>query len=208
MQALLDQLRQRGPLQRVLILPPDLTRLHSWAGFLTCVLYEQLHRHADIAILPAVGTHMPMTDDELRAHVPRHAALASSTPTTGETASSRIGEVPGAAGARALRGTARFLHPRRTGSAASSTSPWDAIISVGQLVPHEVIGIANHSKNVFVGVGGSDLINKSHWLGAVHGIERIMGRARHAGPGGARLCQRTSRPASADRVSVDGARPG
>ena len=54
---------------------------------------------------------------------------------------------------------------------------WDAIISVGQLVPHEVIGIANHAKNVFVGVGGSDLINKSHWLGAVYGIERIMGRA-------------------------------
>jgi nickel-dependent lactate racemase len=55
--------------------------------------------------------------------------------------------------------------------------PWDAILSVGQLVPHEVIGIANHSKNVFVGAGGSDLINKSHWLGAVYGIERIMGRA-------------------------------
>jgi nickel-dependent lactate racemase len=55
--------------------------------------------------------------------------------------------------------------------------PWDAIISVGQLVPHEVIGIANHAKNVFIGAGGSDLINKSHWLGAVYGIERIMGRA-------------------------------
>ena len=54
---------------------------------------------------------------------------------------------------------------------------WDAIISVGQLVPHEVIGIANHNKNVFVGAGGSDLINRSHWLGAVYGIERIMGRA-------------------------------
>src|SRR5204862_6958634 len=54
---------------------------------------------------------------------------------------------------------------------------WDAIISIGQLVPHEVIGIANHTKNVFVGAGGSDLINKSHWLGAVYGIERIMGRA-------------------------------
>src|SRR5262249_21131714 len=55
--------------------------------------------------------------------------------------------------------------------------PWDAIVSVGQLVPHEVIGIANHAKNVFIGAGGSDLINKSHWLSAVHGIERIMGRA-------------------------------
>src|SRR5207302_4230716 len=55
--------------------------------------------------------------------------------------------------------------------------PSDAIVSVGQLVPHEVIGIANHNKNIFVGCGGSDLINKSHWLGAVYGIERIMGRA-------------------------------
>src|SRR5947207_2799696 len=48
---------------------------------------------------------------------------------------------------------------------------------LGQLGPHEVIGIANHNKNVFIGAGGSDLINKSHWLGAVYGIERIMGRA-------------------------------
>src|SRR5205807_2190721 len=64
-QSLLGQLRQRGPLKRVLILPPDMTRLHSWAGFLTGELYEQLHRNTEIAILPAVGTHLPMTDDEL-----------------------------------------------------------------------------------------------------------------------------------------------
>src|SRR5438105_2713015 len=63
--SLLTQLRQRGPLKRVLILPPDQTRLHSWAGFLTCTLYEQLQREADIAILPAIGTHTPMSADEL-----------------------------------------------------------------------------------------------------------------------------------------------
>jgi nickel-dependent lactate racemase len=57
-------------------------------------------------------------------------------------------------------------------------SDWDAILSIGQLVPHEVIGIANHVKNVLVGAGGPDLIHKSHWLGAVYGMERIMGRAR------------------------------
>src|SRR5262249_36216597 len=62
---LLAQLRQRTPLKRVLILPPDMTRLHSWAGFLTCELYEQLHQGAEVAILPAVGTHLPMTTDEL-----------------------------------------------------------------------------------------------------------------------------------------------
>jgi nickel-dependent lactate racemase len=55
--------------------------------------------------------------------------------------------------------------------------PWDAVLSIGQLVPHEVIGIANHVKNVLVGVGGADLIHKSHWVGAVYGMERVMGRA-------------------------------
>jgi nickel-dependent lactate racemase len=63
--SLLDQLRQRGPWRRVLILPPDITRLHSWAGFLTCRLYEKLRDTATIAILPAIGTHAPMTDAEL-----------------------------------------------------------------------------------------------------------------------------------------------
>ena len=53
---------------------------------------------------------------------------------------------------------------------------YDLIISPGQVVPHEVIGMANHSKNLFVGVGGSDMINKSHMVGAVYGMERMMGK--------------------------------
>ena len=174
-QSLLMQLRQRGPLERVLILPPDMTRLHSWAGFLTCELYEQLHRHATIAILPAVGTHLPMTDEELThmfPGVPRAVFHAHDW----RNGVVPLGEVP-----------ATLVHQVSDGKLDFSIkveldrliveSKWDAILSVGQLVPHEVIGIANHNKNVFVGAGGSDLINKSHWLGAVHGIERIMGRA-------------------------------
>jgi nickel-dependent lactate racemase len=53
----------------------------------------------------------------------------------------------------------------------------DLILSIGQVVPHEVIGMANYNKNVFVGTGGSEGINKSHFLGAAYGMERIMGRA-------------------------------
>ena len=53
----------------------------------------------------------------------------------------------------------------------------DAIISAGQIVPHEVIGMANYNKNLFVGTGGSVAINRSHFVGAVYGMERIMGRA-------------------------------
>ena len=54
---------------------------------------------------------------------------------------------------------------------------YDLILSIGQVVPHEVIGMANYNKNVFVGTGGAEGINKSHFIGAVYGMERIMGRA-------------------------------
>jgi len=54
---------------------------------------------------------------------------------------------------------------------------FDLILSIGQVVPHEVIGMANHNKNIFIGVGGKDAIHKSHFLGAVYGMERMMGRA-------------------------------
>jgi len=51
------------------------------------------------------------------------------------------------------------------------------ILSIGQVVPHEVMGMANFNKNLFVGVGGVEAINLSHFIGAVHGMERMMGRA-------------------------------
>jgi nickel-dependent lactate racemase len=173
--ALIDQLRKRGPLQRVLILPPDMTRLHSWAGFLTCELYEQLHRDTEIAILPALGTHLPMSADEL-AHMFPGIPTAVFHPHDWRNGVRQIGDVPAAFVHEVSEGKLDFSIKVELDCLLLDTQ-WDAIISVGQLVPHEVIGIANQSKNVFVGVGGSDLINKSHWLGAVYGIERIMGRA-------------------------------
>ena len=174
-QSLLAQLRRRGPLRRVLILPPDMTRLHSWAGFLTCELHEQLHRDADITILPAVGTHLPMSGAELSHMFPGvpHSLFHAHDWRNGVA---QIGEVPASLVHQVSEGKLDFSI-RVEVNRLLIESHWDAILSVGQLVPHEVIGIANHAKNVFVGVGGSDLINKSHWLGAVYGIERIMGRA-------------------------------
>ena len=174
-QFLLAQLRRRSPLRRVLVLPPDMTRLHSWAGFLTCELYEQLHQRATIAILPAVGTHLPMSADELTHMFPGvpHSVFHVHDWRNGVVP---LGEVPASLVQRLSEGKLDFPIKVELDRLLIE-QPWDAIISVGQLVPHEVIGIANHAKNVFVGVGGSDLINKSHWLGAVYGIERIMGRA-------------------------------
>jgi nickel-dependent lactate racemase len=53
--------------------------------------------------------------------------------------------------------------------------PFSLIISIGQVVPHEIAGMANHAKNIFVGTGGKEAIDKSHWLGALYGLEHLMG---------------------------------
>ncbi|MBX9680956.1 MAG: lactate racemase domain-containing protein [Gemmataceae bacterium] len=173
---MLAQLRKKGDLKRVLLIPPDITRMHAWAGFLTCALYERLKDHTEIVILPALGTHAAMTRAEMDRMFPGvpHSLFRVHDWRNGVVP---LGEVP-APFVRAISGGKLNFPMNVEIDRIVVEEDWDAIFSIGQLVPHEVIGIANHSKNIFVGVGGSDLINRTHWLGAVHGIERIMGRAQ------------------------------
>ena len=170
---LLDQL---GPLRRVLLLPPDYTRFHSGAGLLTAYLYKHLRsRGCTVQVLPATGTHVPMTSAELDQMFPgvphdviRNHDFQRDLVELGEVPASFVREVSGG-----LVDYPIFCEVNR-----ALTEGWDRIISVGQLVPHEVVGIANHAKNVFVGTGGKRVIDRTHFLGAVCNMERIMGRAR------------------------------
>ena len=53
---------------------------------------------------------------------------------------------------------------------------YDLILSIGQVAPHEVVGMANYTKNILIGLGGEAIIHQSHFLAAVYGLEKIMGR--------------------------------
>jgi nickel-dependent lactate racemase len=174
--ALLERmLGKLPPLGRVLLVPPDITRLASGAGQITVWLYDRLRESAYTEIMPALGTHAPMTAAELetmfpgiphahfRVHDWRHDLV-------------QLGEVPGNFVARVSAGRLDYSIACQVNRRLID-GHWDRVISVGQLVPHEVVGIANHNKNIFVGLGGHDMINKTHFLGAVHGMERLMGRA-------------------------------
>ena len=172
--ALLESLEGRD-VKNALILPPDFTRFHSNAGYITNVYYHALtERGANVDILPALGTHVPVTPEESAAmygDVPYERLI----PHNWRTDVVRLGEVP-----------AEFLEEVTEGIWHDPVSvevnrlimdeKYDLIISPGQVVLHEVIGMANHAKNIFVGVGGSDMINKSHMVGAVYGMERMMGK--------------------------------
>jgi nickel-dependent lactate racemase len=173
---LLDRmLADLGPLKKALLIPPDITRFHSGAGELTVALYERLRRGTDVRILPALGTHLAMTGEEkdrMFPGAPHDRFLVHDW----RRELTRMGEVPGAFVRDVSEGQVDFPIEVLLARAIVEGG-WDAVISIGQLVPHEVAGIANHNKNVLVGCGGPDFIHKSHYLGAVHGMERMMGRA-------------------------------
>lgn len=163
-------------LKKVLIIPPDYTRLHSNAGFITNVYYHLLTgRGAEVDILPALGTHEPVTRAQaadMFSDVPYERFLVHNW----RRDVVRLGTVPGAFIAERSEGVwdkdiAVEIDPR------VMDGSYDLIISPGQVVPHEVVGMSNHAKNLFVGAGGSDMINSSHMVGAFYGLERMMGRA-------------------------------
>ena len=159
---------------RMLLLPPDHTRLNSRAGEITRILVEEFDGAWSIDIMPALGTHSPMGPEQLKlmfgdlppsrflVHDWRHDVVK-----LGTASSDFIRELSGGK----LDYEVSIEVNRRL------FAGYDLILSIGQVVPHEVVGLANYTKNLMVGVGGSDIINKSHFLGAVAGMESIMGRA-------------------------------
>jgi len=168
--AALDKL---GARKKVLAIPPDFTRFHSRAGELMQYVYAYYgDRLTDI--LPALGTHFPMTDEEIEKMYPGIPKSLFRVHNWREDVLS-IGTVPGEFVKEISEGAVDYPMPVQVNRLLLEGG-FDLILSLGQVVPHEVIGMANYNKNIFVGAGGAECINKSHFIGAVYGMERIMGR--------------------------------
>lgn len=162
-------------LRKVLLIPPDFTRMHSGAGKITAMYYKMLKDRCQVDVMPALGTHEPMTPDEIKEFflgvVPQEDVIVHDW----REDVVKIGQVPGEFVKEASEGL--VCEPIDVEVNKHILDPsYDLIISIGQVVPHEVAGMANYSKNIFVGCGGSSMINQSHMLGAFYGMERIMGR--------------------------------
>lgn len=172
--ALLESLEGRT-LRKVLILPPDFTRFYSNGGLITNLYYHILKdRGCQVDIMPALGTHAPVSREEAEmmfGDIPHEELI----PHNWRTDVVKIGEVPG-----------DFLAEKTGGLWTESVEvevnkrlmdpSYDLILSVGQVVPHVIVGMGNHAKNLFVGAGGSDMISKSHMIGAINGVDNNLGR--------------------------------
>lgn len=171
---LYEALDKLGEKKRVLALPPDITRFHSHAGPLTELLWEY-YKDKLTDVLPAIGTHYPMTGKEIDVmfgKVPKNLFRVHDW----RKGLATLGEVPSDFVRDVSDGMVDYNIPIQVDKLLVEGN-YDLIFSIGQVVPHEVIGMANYNKNVFVGTGGVEGINKTHFLGAVYGMERIMGRA-------------------------------
>lgn len=160
-------------LKRVLLLVPDYTRYHSNAGYIANTIYHMLEGKCRIELLEALGTHTPMTDEQIidmYGDIPRKFFIKHRW----REDVIKVGTVPAEYVNEVSEGI--MNEPIDVEINRRLFDGYDLIISIGQVVPHEVVGMANHTKNIFVGCGGHAMINSSHILGAFYGMERMMGR--------------------------------
>jgi nickel-dependent lactate racemase len=167
---------------KILVLPPDLTRIHSRAGFLTDVVCQLLETPEELAlpgwslgaVIPALGSHRVMGNNELK-------QMFQKTPLNKFVAHDwrkdtvELGRLEADWVAEITNHGVNFDWPVQVNRMLQDREI-SLVISIGQVVPHELAGMANHAKNIFVGTGGKEAIDKSHYVGAVHGIERVLGR--------------------------------
>jgi len=165
---------QNRNLKKVLLIPPDITRLNSGAGLITA-LYYNLLEGVQVDVLPALGTHTPMTREEqvsfFGERIPPERFLTHNW----RGGVTKIGEVPGGFVGAVSEGIMDQTMDVEVSNYLLDPS-YDLILSIGQVVPHEVVGMANYTKNIVIGCGGARFINQSHMLGAFYGLERLMGR--------------------------------
>src|SRR5882672_10667831 len=165
--------RLRVDFRRVLLLPPDLTRAHSGAGWITETIYKLLPKSCDTHVIPTLGQHRPHTKEEnawMFGSIPND-RIHSHDWRGGVT---HVGAIPAEVVKEKTGGLADWEIPVDLNTMLM-TQKWDLIVNIGHVVPHEVLGFANHNKNYFIGLGGKDTICAAHMASATYGIENNLG---------------------------------
>ncbi|MDU0967748.1 MAG: lactate racemase domain-containing protein [Actinomycetaceae bacterium] len=161
-------------LRRVLLLPPDITRAHAGVGWITEHLWHYLtDRGAEVHVIPTLGQHVPHTkemNEWMFGSIPEQNIHAHDW----KNGVVNVGEVPAEVVKEATGGAVDWPFPVDLNKMLIGEH-WDLILNIGHVVPHEVLGFANHNKNTFIGLGGKRLLGASHMCSAVYGIENNLG---------------------------------
>ena len=167
--------------QRVLVLIPDSTRTFPGAVLFRHLTRMLLPRVRSLDFLVALGTHPPMSEAALL-------ALVGLTPEEKATtyknvrilnhawdnpdALTTLGTLPADEIAALSGGRLRLEVPVRLNRLILE---YDQLLVCGPVFPHEVVGFSGGSKYFFPGIAGSDIIDLTHWLGALMTSYAIIG---------------------------------
>lgn len=170
--------------QRVLVLIPDHTRSLP-LPFLFRALVQILYDARQLDFMVALGTHPPLSEDSLN-------RLVGITAEERQTTFARVGllnhawdtpaaltslgvmeqdEIRSIAGARWHESLPDQVDIRINKAALA----YDHILILGPTFPHEVVGFSGGAKYLFPGISGADMINATHWLGALAGVVGTIG---------------------------------
>lgn len=167
--------------KRVLLIVPDATRTAP-VGLLFKLIHAQLApRVQNLDVMIALGTHQPMTEEQIQTRL-------GLTPTerteeyravkflnhAWDDASQlqNIGTIPAAeistlSGGRFAMDVAVEIN--------KAIFDYDLLLICGPVFPHEVVGFSGGNKYLFPGIGGAEILNFFHWLGAVIANPKIIG---------------------------------
>jgi lactate racemase len=172
--------------KKVLVLIPDHTRT-SPLPFLFRTLTDVLADTAQLDFMVALGTHPALTSEQLLKLVGlsheekntryKHIGLlnhAWNNPNTlvsiGKIEEEKVRELAGNAWHETLEGDVDIRINK-------AVLEYDHILILGPTFPHEVAGFSGGAKYLFPGISGPEMINKTHWLGALVGIVGTIGVA-------------------------------
>ncbi|MBC7876254.1 MAG: DUF2088 domain-containing protein [Anaerolineales bacterium] len=170
--------------ERVLILIPDHTRSLPLPFLFRC-LVEILHDTKQLNFMVALGTHPPLSEESLyklvgitseeRTTTFKHIGLLnhewnipSALTSLGMIAQDEIKQIAGNNWHSSLPDEVNI----RINKAALE---YDHIVILGPTFPHEVVGFSGGAKYLFPGISGADMINATHWLGALAGVVGTIG---------------------------------
>ena len=181
----LANLRGRFRRERVLVLVPDQTRslpLPALFSALTAALEDT----ARLDVLIALGTHPPLSlPEQLKLLGLEGGSQEPGTPLIrifnhtydrpeglvrlGELSPAAVRDLAGESWHPSLNHPVPVTVNRRIGE-------YDRLLILGPVFPHEVVGFSGGWKYLFPGISGPEMINATHWLGALAGIPQIIGR--------------------------------
>lgn len=159
------------------VVVPDTTRTAPLPELLEALHGAVIDRVSRLTVLIALGTHQPLSDAVLRAHV---GAVVSDDervrvlnhewwkPDTFATVGTISADDIAVASDGRLRESVEVNVNREV-------TEHDIALVIGPVFPHEVIGFSGGNKYFFPGVSGPEVINLSHWLGALITSSRIIG---------------------------------